>query len=146
MGFEPTRAEHIGLAVQRLNHSATSSDDNGCSIRYSLALYTFQNQVYIFYIVYTSYTPTLLLTPSKYSLNTLTTQSLILVIVFVQCDRSNWMNENIWKNRRDFTWILALYESDMGLICQSRTERSLSDRILTFQIVLVTGKHVVCTS
>ena len=27
MGFEPTRAEHIGLAVQRLNHSATSS---GC--------------------------------------------------------------------------------------------------------------------
>ena len=28
MGFEPTRAEHIGLAVQRLNHSATSSDDD----------------------------------------------------------------------------------------------------------------------
>ena len=27
MGFEPTRAEHIGLAVQRLNHSATSSVD-----------------------------------------------------------------------------------------------------------------------
>ena len=27
MGFEPTRAEHIGLAVQRLNHSATSSCD-----------------------------------------------------------------------------------------------------------------------
>ena len=27
MGFEPTRAEHIGLAVQRLNHSATSSGD-----------------------------------------------------------------------------------------------------------------------
>ena len=26
MGFKPTRAEHIGLAVQRLNHSATSSD------------------------------------------------------------------------------------------------------------------------
>ena len=25
MGFEPTRAEHIGLAVQRLNQSATSS-------------------------------------------------------------------------------------------------------------------------
>ena len=25
MGFEPTRAEYIGLAVQRLNHSATSS-------------------------------------------------------------------------------------------------------------------------
>ena len=28
MGFEPTRAEHIGLAVQRLNHSATWSVDN----------------------------------------------------------------------------------------------------------------------
>ena len=27
MGFEPTRAEHIGLAVQRLNHSATVSHD-----------------------------------------------------------------------------------------------------------------------
>ena len=27
MGFEPTRAEHIGLAVQRLNHSATSSTE-----------------------------------------------------------------------------------------------------------------------
>ena len=25
MGFEPTRTEPIGLAVQRLNHSATSS-------------------------------------------------------------------------------------------------------------------------
>ena len=25
MGFEPTRAEPIGIAVQRLNHSATSS-------------------------------------------------------------------------------------------------------------------------
>ena len=25
MGFEPTRAEPIGLAVQRLNHSATQS-------------------------------------------------------------------------------------------------------------------------
>ena len=25
MGLEPTRAEHIGLAVQRLNHSATWS-------------------------------------------------------------------------------------------------------------------------
>ena len=28
MGFEPTRAEHIGLAVQCLNHSATSSDES----------------------------------------------------------------------------------------------------------------------
>ena len=26
MGFEPTRAEHNGLAVHRLNHSATSSN------------------------------------------------------------------------------------------------------------------------
>ena len=26
MGFEPMRAEHIGLAVQHLNHSVTSSD------------------------------------------------------------------------------------------------------------------------
>ena len=25
MGFEPTRAEHIGLAGRRLNHSATVS-------------------------------------------------------------------------------------------------------------------------
>ena len=31
MGFEPTRAEPIGLAVQRLNHSATSST---CSVVY----------------------------------------------------------------------------------------------------------------
>ncbi len=29
MGFEPTRAEHNGLAVHRLNHSATSSDTLG---------------------------------------------------------------------------------------------------------------------
>ena len=27
MGFEPTRAEHHGLAVHRLNHSATSSSE-----------------------------------------------------------------------------------------------------------------------
>ena len=27
MGFEPTRAEHNGLAVHRLNHSATPSHD-----------------------------------------------------------------------------------------------------------------------
>ena len=32
MGFEPTRAEHIGLAVQRLNHSATSSTLKGCHV------------------------------------------------------------------------------------------------------------------
>ena len=35
MGFEPTRAEHIGLAVQRLNHSATSS----CHIPDSMSLF-----------------------------------------------------------------------------------------------------------
>ena len=29
MGFEPTRAEHNGLAVHRLNHSATSSGTSG---------------------------------------------------------------------------------------------------------------------
>ena len=34
MGFEPTRAEHIGLAVQRLNHSATSSDLCGKGANY----------------------------------------------------------------------------------------------------------------
>ena len=34
MGFEPTRAEHIGLAVQRLNHSATSSHVSGKLILY----------------------------------------------------------------------------------------------------------------
>src|SRR4029434_469981 len=31
MGFESTRAEHNGLAVHRLNHSATSSH-RGCAI------------------------------------------------------------------------------------------------------------------
>src|SRR4029434_4967101 len=31
MGFEPRRAEHNGLAVHRLNHSATSSH-RGCAI------------------------------------------------------------------------------------------------------------------
>ena len=30
MGFEPTRAEHNGLAVHRLNHSATLSPWVGC--------------------------------------------------------------------------------------------------------------------
>ena len=35
MGFEPTRAEHIGLAVQRLNHSATSSDLYGKGVNYN---------------------------------------------------------------------------------------------------------------
>ena len=35
MGFEPTRAEHNGLAVHRLNHSATSS--NYTSLQHSLS-------------------------------------------------------------------------------------------------------------
>ena len=34
MGFEPTRAEPIGLAVQRLNHSATSS----CTVFYDIRI------------------------------------------------------------------------------------------------------------
>ena len=34
MGFEPTRAEHIGLAVQRLNHSATVSHGNTTGFYY----------------------------------------------------------------------------------------------------------------
>ena len=33
MGFEPTRAEHIGLAVQRLNHSATVSYGNNAGFK-----------------------------------------------------------------------------------------------------------------
>ena len=44
MGFEPTRAEHNGLAVHRLNHSATSS--------YGLLIYSKQNLVGLTY-----YTP-----------------------------------------------------------------------------------------
>ena len=45
MGFEPTRAEHNGLAVHRLNHSATSSNchyqiykAHWCSLVYTLLL------------------------------------------------------------------------------------------------------------
>ena len=34
MGFEPTRAEHNGLAVHRLNHSATPSDDSNVARQY----------------------------------------------------------------------------------------------------------------
>ena len=41
MGFEPTRAEHIGLAVQRLNHSATSSGNN-CRSQFT-SLFYFNN-------------------------------------------------------------------------------------------------------
>ncbi len=39
MGFEPTRAEHNGLAVHRLNHSATSSDTLGMIHEGNLNLY-----------------------------------------------------------------------------------------------------------
>ncbi len=35
MGFEPTRAEHNGLAIHRLNHSATSSHINHITIDHS---------------------------------------------------------------------------------------------------------------
>ena len=33
VGFEPTRAEHNGLAVHRLNHSATSSHNTGIVVK-----------------------------------------------------------------------------------------------------------------
>ena len=43
MGFEPTRAEPIGLAVQRLNHSATSSTSVIISLKKMLPCnFTFQ--------------------------------------------------------------------------------------------------------
>ena len=34
MGFEPTRAEHNGLAVHHLNHSVTSSGDSCGAVRH----------------------------------------------------------------------------------------------------------------
>ena len=44
MGFEPTRAEHNGLAVHRLNHSATSSDEGaGASIQSWRPMYNLPN-------------------------------------------------------------------------------------------------------
>jgi hypothetical protein len=42
MGFEPTRAEHNGLAVHRLNHSATSSFNIYAAILYILLLNIFE--------------------------------------------------------------------------------------------------------
>ena len=43
MGFEPTRAAPIGLAVQRLNHSATSSTSVIISLKKMLPCnFTFQ--------------------------------------------------------------------------------------------------------
>ena len=41
MGFEPTRAEHIGLAVQRLNHSATSSHSIEKALRWCVIVLCF---------------------------------------------------------------------------------------------------------
>ena len=40
MGFEPTRGDPIGLAVQRLNHSATSSrtDIGSCKEGFVMSL------------------------------------------------------------------------------------------------------------
>lgn len=38
MGFEPTRAEPIGLAVQRLNHSATSSCWQLCVVKQTMCV------------------------------------------------------------------------------------------------------------
>ena len=40
MGFEPTRAEPIGLAVQRLNHSATSSNILGMKFAFLKSKYS----------------------------------------------------------------------------------------------------------
>ncbi len=40
MGFEPTRAEHNGLAIHRLNHSATSSHIKHVTIDHSYAIVT----------------------------------------------------------------------------------------------------------
>ena len=40
MGFEPTRAEPNGLAVHRLNHSATSSPGE-VVVRVGVKLYTY---------------------------------------------------------------------------------------------------------
>ena len=42
MGFEPTRAEHNGLAVHRLNHSATSSDDAILVLSFVLTLFSYR--------------------------------------------------------------------------------------------------------
>ena len=55
MGFEPTRAEHIGLAVQRLNHSATSSLmwwENTCMTTIELIGIHCKEQVLEFWISY----------------------------------------------------------------------------------------------
>ena len=46
MGFEPTRAEHNGLAVHRLNHSATPSDNEFVIVKY---LFANSNMILIVY-------------------------------------------------------------------------------------------------
>ena len=59
MGFEPTRAEHNGLAVHRLNHSATSSSEYHytftlCAVlkedKQIKKLYFYQNISHTFYV------------------------------------------------------------------------------------------------
>ena len=59
MGFEPTRAEHNGLAVHRLNHSATSSSGDlvGTTVDVFLSLSQFNSTL----ATYTSYRGTTLL-------------------------------------------------------------------------------------
>ena len=55
MGFEPTRAEHIGLAVQRLNHSATVSYGNASGFYYyisKLLINKFQEKNFLALIIF----------------------------------------------------------------------------------------------
>ena len=55
MGFEPTRAEHNGLAVHRLNHSATSSpawlDSEKIIFLYTTEFYLW-NYIIIIFLTY----------------------------------------------------------------------------------------------
>ena len=58
MGFEPTRAEPNGLAVHRLNHSATSSWATSVSFIYSQYLMWFSMQsdnIYAFLLYFVFY-------------------------------------------------------------------------------------------
>ena len=54
MGFEPTRAEHNGLAVHRLNHSATSSWMQGHEIG-NLKLKSFESRMHTWCAWWMSY-------------------------------------------------------------------------------------------
>ena len=50
MGFEPTRAEHNGLAVHRLNHSATSSpQENPANVVVFFSLIIFLQHMHLFW-------------------------------------------------------------------------------------------------